>query len=83
MAKCIRCNREADYVSPDSFCKFHWLEWWYDGAGPSYLSDEDEEKAKVEEKLLNLIRTDKPEDQETLEELYEKHETWIEEDTKD
>lgn len=73
MSKCIKCEREADYISSDSYCKFHWLDWWYDGDGPTYLTDEDEIR------LLNLIRTDKPEDHETMESLYEKYQANLEE----
>lgn len=77
MIKCVKCNREADYVSPDSYCKFHWLDWWYDGANLSLLSDK--EKISIEEKLVKLIRTDKPEDQDLMEVLYEQYQRSLEE----
>lgn len=31
MSKCIKCSKEAEFVSPDNLCVFHWSEWWTDG----------------------------------------------------
>ena len=26
--KCIKCDKQADYISPDNLCEEHWLRWW-------------------------------------------------------
>lgn len=31
MADCVKCGKEATYVSPDDLCTFHHCQWWVDG----------------------------------------------------
>lgn len=26
--KCVKCEREATFDSPESLCDEHWAEWW-------------------------------------------------------
>jgi len=28
--KCNKCYKEAEYDSPESLCRHHWVEWWFE-----------------------------------------------------
>jgi hypothetical protein len=35
--KCIKCDKEAKFESPDYYCSYHWCEWWADGMADKNL----------------------------------------------
>lgn len=37
MVKCVKCDREAEYESPDDLCELHWQEWWNEGTDSHLL----------------------------------------------
>ena len=43
--KCLKCNQESEYDSPEEYCEFHWLLWW------SGLDDISDKELSNEEKL--------------------------------
>lgn len=67
MIKC-KCGREAEFDSPEDFCKYHWHEWWVEGAGHIFYGEP--EKLAVEEELLEVIKRDSPEENTRMEELW-------------
>lgn len=79
--KCVKCDREAEYDSPDELCKFHWLEWWYEDevrdleqGWPSKLS---KKETKIVTPLLKLVRTNLEKDFSKMEELYLEYQKWM------
>lgn len=78
MSKCIKCAREAEFDSPEDYCQFHWLEWWHEGAGPTFFDNE--ERLQRENLLMKLIKHDDPEDHLLMETLIEQYWKWMEED---
>ena len=51
MIKCIRCEKEATFDSPELFCDKHWAEWWVEG----YDATKEEAK-KLEKETLKGIQ---------------------------
>lgn len=43
--KCVKCDQEATYDSPDAYCDRHWFEWWTEGWLEDGATEEEIEEA--------------------------------------
>lgn len=49
MIKCVKCEQEATFSSPDNLCDEHWAEWWVNGIEPE--SEQEIHKKQVLETI--------------------------------
>ena len=52
--KCVKCDKEATYDSPENLCDEHWFEWWTEGYSKEEIESLKKE-IKEENKLSHFI----------------------------
>ena len=60
MTKCNKCDKEAEFDSPEMLCHRHWTEWWVEGWP---FASEEEREATIKELMESR---DEPEEEPTV-----------------
>lgn len=58
LVKCAKCDKLAEYDSPDRLCEDHWVEWWVDGLEPKDEAERQQLIADIKENIHTPLSSD-------------------------